>query len=574
MNRKRIVIILLVFPVLIFFMQESIFARSVYEKYSDIYDSSDDDDAEAVAVDSEDNIIVTGSVDNGTDIDCYTIKYDSKLDIIKSVTYDKGENEYGAGVTVDSDDNIIVLLAQSNGADYDYRIVKYDSKLKVISSAKYDTGNGEWAQDITVDSQDNIIATGYVMDGNNNFLTIKYSPSLVVISSAVFDNGRHDEPNGVTTDSQDSVIVCGRTQIAVDDYDYFTIKYNSSLDTVLSSTTYDAGSSDLGFDAAVDDDDNIIVTGQIYDGSSGQIFTIKYSSNLVAISSAGYGGDYSDKGSGVKTDSDNNIIVSGFYGEDNALRRPCVLKYSPDLSELIVIKKYEELLGVSDSTNIVDIAIDSADNMILAAPLYNDFNNDFLTVMYSNSVYINSVTPENGPAGETINDMVISGYNFTKDATVSFSGEGIRVNSVTKKSSKKLRVKITIDVDAELGDRDITVKNPGEDSYTAKDAFEVATYLKTGEVRVFGGPNGYVNPEKNETAVIKYKPIGSGRVEVKVYNLQGQMIWEDSEATAGQPGSIEWDCSNTGGDTVSSNIYIIYVKAPGIDVIKRVPVVR
>lgn len=70
------------------------------------------------------------------------------------------------------------------------------------------------------------------------------------------------------------------------------------------------------------------------------------------------------------------------------------------------------------------------------------------------------VSPNSGTQGQSISGMDVYGSNFNSDATVSFSGTGITVTSVSFIDSGHLQIDITIAWSAGLGARDVTVTNP------------------------------------------------------------------------------------------------------------------
>jgi outer membrane protein assembly factor BamB len=73
---------------------------------------------------------------------------------------------------------------------------------------------------------------------------------------------------------------------------------------------------------------------------------------------------------------------------------------------------------------------------------------------------ISSITPVQGTQGQTLT-VVISGTNFYGSPTVSFSGAGIIVNSVTMNSLTQLTVNITITDTSAVGSRDLIVTTGG-----------------------------------------------------------------------------------------------------------------
>ncbi|MGD0353402.1 MAG: choice-of-anchor U domain-containing protein [Dehalococcoidia bacterium] len=71
-----------------------------------------------------------------------------------------------------------------------------------------------------------------------------------------------------------------------------------------------------------------------------------------------------------------------------------------------------------------------------------------------------SVSPNSGNQGQTVNNVIITGSNFTGATVVSF-GSGITTNSFTVNSATQITVNIIIAAGATPGTRDLSVTTPG-----------------------------------------------------------------------------------------------------------------
>ncbi len=145
--------------------------------WSRTYDGGYLDSAHAVAVDSKDNVVVVGNSYDDTiyNYGTMTIKYDPDGTIIWSSTYDSGHNARAGAVAVDSEDNAIVTgYLISN-----YYTIKYDPDGTIIWSSTYDGGYRGRPYGVAVDSEDNVIVIGNSYDGTTwNWCTIKYGVSV------------------------------------------------------------------------------------------------------------------------------------------------------------------------------------------------------------------------------------------------------------------------------------------------------------------------------------------------------------------------------------------------------------
>ncbi len=97
--------------------------------------------------------------------------------------------------------------------------------------------------------------------------------------------------------------------------------------------------------------------------------------------------------------------------------------------------------------------------------------NDSFTV--GNAVAVTGVSPNTRGRGAQNQTVVITGTNFASGAVVSFSGGGITVDSVTFVSSSRLDAVIDVASGAALGQRNVTVTNPGGLAGTCTGCFNV-----------------------------------------------------------------------------------------------------
>lgn len=256
-----------------------------------IYDGGDIDSANGVAVDlSDDSIIVTGdtTIPATWNTNFLTIRYDSAGTLVWSKTYDNTSVtdswDKSNALAVDSDDNIIVAgYSQNNDVTYenDFYAIKYDLLGNVVWEKRYANGLNNEANGVTVDSIGDVIATGRSTDASfyDDFRTIKYSSSDgTILWNNIYNTGDNDIANSAATDRNNNVIIAG--QIGGDaNWNYGILKYDSS-GNVIWNTTYDSGGTpDSGQAVAIDSDNNILITGY---NTASDFYTIKYSEHKYA----------------------------------------------------------------------------------------------------------------------------------------------------------------------------------------------------------------------------------------------------------------------------------------------------
>ncbi len=87
----------------------------------------------------------------------------------------------GAAIALDTSDNVFVTGYSSNGTNDDYATVAYSSAGIPLWTNRYNgPGNGDdWPSAIAVDSSGNVFVTGHSWNGINfDYVTIKYSSSV------------------------------------------------------------------------------------------------------------------------------------------------------------------------------------------------------------------------------------------------------------------------------------------------------------------------------------------------------------------------------------------------------------
>ena len=277
--------------------------------------------AHSVAVDSQDRIIIAGAKYIDGDDHFYIRIYDSEFNVEAYHWHAVDRAMYRTYVAVDSEDNIII----TGRDDDDFLTIKYDSNLEQIGIPERYEGVGRVDQPagVAVDSDDNIIVSGYSSDQDNNadFFTIKYSPSLTQITNRSNNLEEDNYGRGVAVTPDDEIVVTGSMGNSI-----LTQKYNSGLTAVLGEDTYEDEDGASPHAIAVDSEGNIAVTGDHYTPTLWyKGYLMLYSPDFEILGSVTYWmiGVYSNSSYGVAFDRDNNIIAIGRVAGD----REVVIKF-------------------------------------------------------------------------------------------------------------------------------------------------------------------------------------------------------------------------------------------------------
>jgi uncharacterized delta-60 repeat protein len=367
-----------------------------------------DDYVHGMAVDGSNNVIVTGSsIGIGSGYDYATIKYSSTGVPLWTNRYNGPA--YGGdtanAVAVDSSNNVIITGTSSASASgQDYATIKYSSAGVPLWTNRYNgPGNSsDAATAVTVDHSNNVIVTGGSTGsgGNNDYATIKYSSDGVPLWTNRYNGpGNSSEyPNAVVVDGSNSVIVTGYSTGSGSGYDYATIKYSSAGEPLWTNRYSSPGdTSDQANAVAVDSNNDVLVTGTSGGyGNGADYATIKYSSageplwtNLYNGPGSGY-----DSALSVGADSNNNVIVTGAStGSGNS--DYATIKYS-SAGEPLWTNRYNGPGNGSDQANAV--AVDGSNNVIVTgASAGSGSGNDYATIKYSSAGEPLWTTRYNGP---------------------------------------------------------------------------------------------------------------------------------------------------------------------------------
>lgn len=166
------------------------------------YPSSGDNYVTALALDSAENVLITGYVvwpGNNPTTDYLTVKYDSSGNLLWVRLYNgpfAGDDQPSAIAVDRKGDAIVTGWSQGTTMDYDYATLLYDPAGTQRWLARYDDGlsGNDQATALTVDRQGFVYVTGgsWGEGTGTDYLTIKYLPQLGVEQFPPRQRGREE----------------------------------------------------------------------------------------------------------------------------------------------------------------------------------------------------------------------------------------------------------------------------------------------------------------------------------------------------------------------------------------------
>jgi uncharacterized delta-60 repeat protein len=360
--------------------------------YNGIHQSFDE--ALYIALDSADNIVITGqsaTIQPWGDFDITTVKYNTHGVQQWAAVY-RGENtsrDYLNASAIDAAGNIYATGRSYNESKTsDFITVKFTHEGMVEWQARYSSvgkfNDGTVA--IALDNQSNVVVTGTIGAGTSSstdIATIKYNSSGEQLWVATYDGTaqKSDAPVALAIDAQGNVIVAGTARMEGNrSYDFATIKYSEAgIEEWVAHYNGSTDSADFASALALDSKGNIYVTGTTWaDSEDFNFATVKYNSSGIEQWRTEFDGDssYSDRAVGI-TFAHNKIYVAGTTDNGTVIT---TLQYSPE-----GILQWEQTY--SDTSESIDrvrcLTADASGTVTVAGTSFNDETaNDFVMIQY------------------------------------------------------------------------------------------------------------------------------------------------------------------------------------------------
>jgi uncharacterized membrane-anchored protein len=358
------------------------------------YDGGYGGNANAIAVDGNGNVIVTGSSPSPGDPlnnDYATIKYSGAGEPLWTNRYNGPANvqDYASAVAVDGSGNVFVTgLSDGGGPRGNYATIKYSGAGEPIWTNRYNGTGGAAA--VAVDGSGNVVVTGqsFGTSGSYDYATIKYSGAGEPLWTNRYDGpgSGYDAAVAMAVDGNGNVVVTGISGVSGVYFDYATIKYSSDGVPLWTNRYNGTGESrnEVASAIAVDGNGNVVVTG-ISDNGFNAYFayaTIKYSGAGAPLWTNRYSGPGNghDSANALAVDRSGNVFVTGSSISTNGDYDYATIKYSSDGVPLWT-NRYDGGYGGNGARTI---AVDGNGNVfVTGSSRGRDGYSDYATIKYS-----------------------------------------------------------------------------------------------------------------------------------------------------------------------------------------------
>lgn len=364
-------------------------------------------------------------------------------------SYFNGQGDYNDRYTcmvTDAAGNIYLGGSTVNpDQERDYLVVKKDATGQTLWMKQFaGSSNGpDQVNAIAVDASGYVYTTGYLKQAgfSADYFTIKFNSSGDTMWTAVYNNpvaNGYDESASIFVDTNGNVYVTGQSDsdpTAVINEDYATVKYNSyGVQQWVQRFNGTGNATDRAVAVFVDGSGNVVITGRSFNGVDDDYVTIKYnSSGAQQWKTVGSRGGR-DRAAAMVMDTSGNVYVTGRSsngGDDDFW----TVKYNTSGGQV-----WQSAYDYVDNDRATAIAIDAVGNIYVTGESDEDpttgINWDYVTLGYNTSGttmwqkrYNSSVNQNDIPTSITAaNGNVFVTGSSDADASVNIANNAVTIS--------------------------------------------------------------------------------------------------------------------------------------------------
>ena len=382
--QRLILLTLLLLPTL---MNAQTIANKVWEANGGT--PADDLTYQKSTLDNSDNLIIVGNTyTTGQEENVWIVKYDPEGTLLWQYEYNYASNgrDYATNVVTGTNGDIFVTGSIFNAVSntFDFLTLKLAANGTLLWTATHDANNfDDVAADIALDNNGNIYVTGgsQVSTTDWNYTTIKYNSSGTLLWSQQYDYANlRDVAVNIEVEGN-NVIVTGASANTPQEWDYATVHYD---DNGILQNTERTASGITGFDQPMDmvQDDNgfIYITGRgTQNGTNYDIQTVKLSSTLNVEWVVNFDGEgFEDGAADLELDAFKNVFIVGLTQNSNLTTDLLVVKYDELGNELWRRTRSSE----TGNAKATAAKVNPDGSIIVTGEVQNGTQIDFITLKY------------------------------------------------------------------------------------------------------------------------------------------------------------------------------------------------
>jgi hypothetical protein len=514
-------------------------------------------------------------------------------------------------VAVDGSGNVVIVGTCTSVTDFGGGNIFTTANSGDIFVAKFDAnGVHQWSRGfpgsgqtddgfgVAVDGSGNVAITGsftgtidfgggdLISAGGTDIVVAKYSAGGAHLWSKRFGNSTNNEVgNAVAMDASGNVVVTGQFAGSVDfgggpltasatSVDIYIVKFDAN-GAHQWSQGFGSTQADVGYGIDVDGSGNVVVTGSFQGtvnfGGGGltslgslEIFLAKYDASGAHQWSKRLGSTGGEIGRAVVADASGNVVVTGSFAQTVNFGGVPIL--SAGGSDVFVAKydasgvhQWSRGFGGTSNDDGYGVAVDAAGDVAITGYFRDtaDFGGDDLISAGENDIFVARYS-----AGGV--------YQWSKRfGDIGFdSGRGVAMNGpgdvVATGDFKGI---------VDFGGGPFEAAFGSNDIFLTKYATSVTGVGDTSTLRALS-VLAYPNPF-NPGTTIRYTVTESGRVQVRVYDVQGRPIATlvNEESSVG-PHTVRWEGRDSEGVGVSSGVYFVRLEQNGVVRTKRITLLK